>query len=553
MIYILLFILCIPCLLAAQPSELRDEALYHVRRKEIESEAKIERLSIDAAIVENQWKKARQAYMQKGPDSNTDKLLPLIAAAHWEQLKSIRYELKNTQFSLSYLQQYRKLRLSFFENVAIKSQSSQYWEKYLDSLEILKIKLQKELQWVREHLSEIRFELKALTSAQIIDSDTVIPEAYHWHQQKIIWVQKQLKADSILLALENETTAPLDTLTFWAQKALSRITTPQKVANLFDKLLSIWDYEWRKENGRSITTGKIIIALLLIILGLKIAHLLSHLSASIVVKRFGMHPGVADAGQKLFFYGFSVLIVIVALHSIQVPLTAFTVAGGALALGIGFGSQTILNNFISGLILLVERPIKTGDFVEVDSVMGTVEKIGLRSTRIRTPGNVHLVIPNASFIEKNVVNWTLEDRLIRLELKVGVIYGSPVREVKRLLIAATTEMVRVLNKPEPMVIFSDFGDDALVFNLLFWIKIENITERRTILSAVRFRVNDLFTQAGIVIAFPQRDIHFDAQKPIPIVINRASKMPETRKTRTEKFRKISTGLFQGEKDGTPES
>jgi small-conductance mechanosensitive channel len=131
-----------------------------------------------------------------------------------------------------------------------------------------------------------------------------------------------------------------------------------------------------------------------------------------------------------------------------------------------------------------------------------------------------MVIPNSSFLEKTVVNWTLADRVIREELQVGVIYGSPTREVKRLLLAAAAEVERVLKKPEPIVLFSDFGDNALLFHLLFWIKINNIIERKTILSELRFKVNDFFNAAKIVIAFPQRDVHLDTTKPLQLVLNK---------------------------------
>jgi small-conductance mechanosensitive channel len=131
-----------------------------------------------------------------------------------------------------------------------------------------------------------------------------------------------------------------------------------------------------------------------------------------------------------------------------------------------------------------------------------------------------MVIPNSSFLEKTVVNWTLADRVVREELQVGVIYGSPTREVKRLLLAAADEVERVLRKPEPIVLFSDFGDNALIFHLLFWIKINNIIERKTILSELRFKVNDFFNTANIVIAFPQRDVHLDTAKPLKVVLDK---------------------------------
>ena len=125
------------------------------------------------------------------------------------------------------------------------------------------------------------------------------------------------------------------------------------------------------------------------------------------------------------FYFLLTVAFLTALRMVQIPLTAFAFVGGALAIGVGFGSQNIVNNFISGIILLVERPIKRSDLVDVGGIFGNVEQIGLRSTRIRTGDNVHIIVPNASFLESNVVNWTHSDPKVRVSVSVGVAYGSP--------------------------------------------------------------------------------------------------------------------------------
>ena len=255
------------------------------------------------------------------------------------------------------------------------------------------------------------------------------------------------------------------------------------------------------------------------------------LFAHFIKRRSQLDAGIIDAGQKLFYYTFAALFILYALHIIQVPLTAFTVIGGALALGFGFGSQNIVSNFISGIILLVERPVKTGDFIEIESSIGTVETIGLRSVRIRTQGNEHLIIPNSYLLEKPMINWTLSDKIIRLELAVGVVYGSPVYEVKRLLLAAASSIDRINSSPEPFVTFSDFGDNSLLFHLVFWSKITSIVDKRVTLSLLRFKVVDLFKQAGIVIAFPQRDVHLDAVSPIKVQIETDPSSPAADKTK----------------------
>ena len=165
---------------------------------------------------------------------------------------------------------------------------------------------------------------------------------------------------------------------------------------------------------------------------------------------------------------------------------------------------------------MVERPVKIGDVIEVDNNYGVVEDIGTRCTRVRTPGNMHILVPNSSFLEKNIINWTLADHEIRAQITIGVVYGSNTQKVKQLALQAAKEHDKVMVYPEAFVIFSDFGDNALVFDLYFWVLIKRIMDRRKIESDIRFRIDDLFREAGIVIAFPQRDVHLDTLKPLDV-------------------------------------
>ena len=210
------------------------------------------------------------------------------------------------------------------------------------------------------------------------------------------------------------------------------------------------------------------------------------------------------------------MIFLFALRLINVPLTAFAFLGGAIAIGVGFGAQNLINNFISGFIIMAEQPIGIGNLIELDGVIGMVEEIGARCTRVRTGENIHILVPNSAFLEKNITNWTLSDNEIRTKVTLGVVYGSPVRKVEELLIKAAKENAMVLKNPEPFVIFTDFGDNALIFEVHFWIIVRRVIERKLIESNVRFRIDDLFREAGIVIAFPQRDIHIDAARPLEL-------------------------------------
>jgi len=208
--------------------------------------------------------------------------------------------------------------------------------------------------------------------------------------------------------------------------------------------------------------------------------------------------------------GFVVLAFIV-LDLLSVPLGAFAFVSGAVAIGVGFGAQNIINNFISGWILMWERPIKIGDFLEMGEVRGTVEAINTRSTRIRRVDGVHLLIPNSYLLENTVTNWTLMDKLVRTAIVVGVAYGSDVQLVKKLLEQAADENPDVLEQPERMVIFDDFGESALTFELNVWVYSTAERGLRLIRSDLRFRIDRLFREHGVTISFPQRDVHLDGE------------------------------------------
>jgi small-conductance mechanosensitive channel len=227
-----------------------------------------------------------------------------------------------------------------------------------------------------------------------------------------------------------------------------------------------------------------------------------------------MKETTTAAVEKIINYVVILLIILFALRVVNMPLTLFTFLGGAVAIGVGFGAQNLINNFISGFIVMAEQPIKIGDLVEIEGMFAMVEEIGARCTRIRTGGNVQILVPNSSFLEKNIINWTLSDKEVRAQVTVGVIYGSPVREVERLMLQVADEHTKVKKAPKPFVLFNDFGDNSLIFDLYFWISMNRIMDRRIIESDIRFHIDELFREAGIVIAFPQRDVHLDTQKPL---------------------------------------
>jgi small-conductance mechanosensitive channel len=195
----------------------------------------------------------------------------------------------------------------------------------------------------------------------------------------------------------------------------------------------------------------------------------------------------------------------VAITSLGFEMSQLTIIFGALSVGIGFGLQNIFNNLVSGLILIFSRPIRIDDTIEINSMVGTVNSIGIRSSNVRTFDGAEVIIPNGNLISNEVINWTLSDQRRRILVMVGVAYGSDVRQVSDLLKAILQENNQVMKLPEPMILFDEFADSSLNFKLLFWT--ENIADWMRVKSNVLFEINDAFTKENIEIPFPQRDIH----------------------------------------------
>ncbi len=224
-----------------------------------------------------------------------------------------------------------------------------------------------------------------------------------------------------------------------------------------------------------------------------------------------VNPDVVQMLSRAYLVLGFVVLAVMTLDFLQIPLTAFAFISGAVAIGVGFGAQNIINNFISGWILMWERPIKIGDFLELGDVRGTVESINTRSTLIRRVDGVHLLVPNSYLLENTVTNWTLLDRLVRTNIRLGVAYGSDVRLVTELLRRAAEDHPDVLDDPQLTILFDDFGDNALVFDLNVWVMTVAESGLRRIRSDLRYRIDELFREHDVVISFPQRDVHVDGR------------------------------------------
>ncbi|MGK7959548.1 mechanosensitive ion channel family protein [Crocosphaera sp.] len=220
----------------------------------------------------------------------------------------------------------------------------------------------------------------------------------------------------------------------------------------------------------------------------------------------GLNRAVQDTTALIVNYSLIFLGTIVVLQVWGLDLSSLTVFASVLGVGIGLGLQGIAKEFVSGLVLIFERPIQVGDFVEVDGLMGTVERISVRSTEIRTLDQISVILPNSRFLDSEVINWSHSSPISRLKIPVGVAYGSDLEAVRQVLIETAKNHREILSMPSPQVFFSQFGDSSLNFNLLVWIS--KPYKQFQIKSDLYFTIDSKFREQGIEIPFPQRDLHF---------------------------------------------
>ena len=248
---------------------------------------------------------------------------------------------------------------------------------------------------------------------------------------------------------------------------------------------------------RSVTVGKVLTAMAILLVGYWLAGILARFAERQAITRLQVDPNVANIIRQWALAFLFLLLVIVTLMSVKIPITAFAFLGGALAIGVGFGTQNLLKNVISGLLLLIERPLRVGDMIEVDGIRGMVTTIGLRSSTIRDINGVETLIPNSNLLERNLTNWTYSSYRKRYSIRIAVATGSDARGVKDKLVELAGRHGLILKDPEPYVLFEDFSEHALVFTMHYWIEIGPGIDPATVASDLRFMIESSFAEAGI--------------------------------------------------------
>jgi small-conductance mechanosensitive channel len=258
---------------------------------------------------------------------------------------------------------------------------------------------------------------------------------------------------------------------------------------------------------RSVTVGKSLGVILLVLFGSLIGAQGIRIAKNLAVTHLRVHRNHADIIARWSHIVLLSMLVIIGLYLTNIPLTVFAFLGGALAIGVGFGTQVMLKNMISGIMLLVERPLRIGDIVEVGSVVGTVTNISIRSSTVRTSDGIEILVPNSTFIENNVTNWTYSNPRVRRMVTVGADYAAPPEKVAAVLRGVADRHPSVLKDPAPQVLLSEFGGDAAHFTLRYWIDYGAGADGSMIASDLRFMIAKALAEAGVAIPLPQRVIH----------------------------------------------
>ncbi|HTU24840.1 MAG TPA: mechanosensitive ion channel domain-containing protein [Pirellulales bacterium] len=269
-------------------------------------------------------------------------------------------------------------------------------------------------------------------------------------------------------------------------------------------LASYWNLEVLSDEKEAVTLGKLVVLLAYIAAGMVLAYLASWLVGARILRRFGWHRGKAAALKSILFYTLFLFFGVVAFRALHVPLGAFAFLGGAAAIAVGFGSQDIMNNFMSGIILLTEQPIRVGDIIEFSAGQGQVTYIGLRSTRLLTNENHEMIVANKLLLDETVKNLTLSDRLVQMTVTIDVDRPLPVAPTKRKMQELVFAHPLVIKTCPPMVLLTEVDTYALRFQILFWVEHQSFKKCLAVQSEVLETITD---------AFPPLDAEVPASKP----------------------------------------
>lgn len=410
------------------------------------------------------------------------------------QLDSLQ-ELLNEAASYLHLEQsiWKERRKLCLKEASMKDMVEWHEKNSLMQQEIKELMRVKELR-EQEHTKVLtNKEKKESVAATLIDVEL----------EKEIFLRRQLAFNSL------DTVAELlkDHL-----EDLERSRNVRQIQFLKEKVLRVSNAIWRLElavvQDRTITVGKIFTAIVLFIVGLIVLRLLINRYLYFILRKLPIREGISFTVSHLLFYVVLFVLLLGVISYAGIPFHIFAFLGGALAIAAGFGSQKILSNFLSGVMLMLEGSIRVGDMVQVDETQGTIKSIGLRHTQLTTFTNIDILIPNAKFLEENVINWTLRSDIIRSDIAIGVYFNAPVNTVIEILAQVAADHPKILKEPEPEAFLERINCDRgyLRFNVYYWLRMNSPRDRLIVESALRMEIINRLSTQDVHLAGPTQDI-----------------------------------------------
>jgi small-conductance mechanosensitive channel len=434
-----------------------------------------------------------------------------------KKLFDIGFDTKQAQNNIRYWRKLLTEKQREFERLNIDLQKWQVLnsQKNIENIQkLIDINLQKQ-KGIYKHLFENQTviwlnDLKTKDKKAFDDDDNILIYARH------IGENFYNSVNQIVTDFENYT---------FGTKAL--VYGAKKEAEItFDKMISLFNYPLFTVGNRIITPLNFALFILILVIGWFVGKYYKYLIYRLRHSK-NISYSTATLLANMGYYAILTLSFLIALKVVGLDLSSLAIIAGALSVGIGFGLQNVVSNFVSGIILMFERTIKVGDYIQIDQdTRGEVVDISMRSTVIRTNDNINLIIPNQSFIQNNVINWTLGDDIVRFRVPFGVAYGSDIHTVEKVVL----EALRKSNLPyikkhptldiTPLVVFMEMGDSSLNFELFIWVKGEYARRPRRTRSAFLKMIYDALNEAGINIPFPQQDLHIKDSVPFEIRIKK---------------------------------
>lgn len=272
----------------------------------------------------------------------------------------------------------------------------------------------------------------------------------------------------------------------------------------------IWSYPLYQNSSFNITLGKIIALVGFLILAFAISQLFVRKIVHKLLDKTSLDIGAKSAIENLSGYLFTLVFVIIALSLADIPLAALTFVGGALAIGFGLGAQGILNNFMSGIILQIEKPIKVGDIVAIDDLRGVVEEIGTRSTKLALSDHSHIIVPNSKILENKVSNWTLRNNILRSKINVELAYQHDPKKVQESFLELLNKQEEILKFPEARVYVDELTPTSIKYTIYYWIRITSTLDKLANESDTRIKIYQLIKEKNYKIPLPTQSLEISA-------------------------------------------